>query len=178
MAVKSHLTFKPNTYSSQAKGPFEATGYHLFYFAADADDAARRPSSDVSLVLNRSEKWNCTLLKGCQGCYEFIGPQNIEKTGQVIHRLLPCPCHNCYRQFYQQCTNKNIVDEISEQNVSLVEGEDCQDFLEAPLDNYSVATLKAFMELHNVRIFASAKKKSDLIKQIIEDLSHCVITSE
>ena len=79
MAVKSHLTFKPNTYSSQAKGPFEATSYHLFYFAADADDAARRPSSDVSLVLNRSENGIAHFLRAAKRVMNLLGHKILKK---------------------------------------------------------------------------------------------------
>ena len=108
-AVKSSLRFIPKCYDHAPKPPFEATGYELFYYAANEIDEAGK--TDVMVTLNRAEMWDSNELHGCSQCYEFVGmaPLPDSNESHIGKRAFPCACENCLRDDYDACTNSHIV---------------------------------------------------------------------
>jgi hypothetical protein len=149
----------------KAKAPFEATNYMLFYFAANAEDAAGK---ECDYVLNRSEMWDNTAVAGSSTSYEFVGLA----LSKLKMRALPCPCENCFNNMHAECTNRYIVSAFKEFTVSEIVT-NCPDHLQLPLENnklYTNRLLKAFMKKYNKRVPGSILKPA-LIQLIKEELS-------
>lgn len=146
-AVKEHLVFEPKAYMNRAKPTFEATDYMLLYYAADANDAVGKA---CNFTLNRSEMWNPSVLKGSSTKYEFIGLAS----SKIAMRSLPCPCQQCFAGTYAMCTNIDIVSTFLEKTMTITVIE-APEYLELPLApnrDYSKPLLRAFLQLHDVRL--------------------------
>lgn len=169
--MKTTLSFKPKCYESKPKPPFEATGYELFYYAANVED--ENGKTDVMVTLNRSEMWNCSELKGSSACYEFNGLTN----SSIGMRMLPCPCAECIRGIYDACSNVRIVGDMKYQEMKHIAEVDVPDTLSMPLTSYTIAILKAFLKHHNIKL-PRKQNKVDLISCITSSLGDFVLENE
>ena len=175
-AVVKHMIFHPQTYQQRAKQPFEATGYKTYYVAAnDADEIGKE---GIYFTLNRREMWNCSTLKGSKSKYEFVGlPLTPTYGNQISMRFLPCPCEQCHQSNYVACSNRHIVENMATLEMNPIEGVNCPDFLDVPLDaNYTNAVLTEFIKLHsdNHKVPPHCTNKASLIRYITTNLGQFV----
>lgn len=172
-AVEEHLVFEPQKYTSKAKPPFEATGYKLYYYAANEADEAGKER--ISFTLNRSDMWNCTVLHGSSNAYEFVGlPRNVDNKNQIAMRWLPCPCKPCFEGDYNSCKNSNIVGDMEADEMKVILTAECPDRLDVPLTDYTVLVLKAFIVLHKEKL-PKKQTKPELIRYISSDEELCLL---
>lgn len=166
-AVEKHVIFNPRNYYSRAKGPYEATSYDVLYVAANEDD--EKGKLRVSATLDRTQMWNCTELKGCKDCHEFVGLESIEETNvhSILMRKMPCPCQHCYMGFYNECVNIDVVGTMGTHQMIKKDAVDCPEFLTAPLDNYKNGVLKAFIIQHAGNFPKGLKvRKAEMLRYI------------
>lgn len=135
---------------NRAKPIFEASNYLHFYVAAGDEDAVGK---ECIFVLNRKNKWDCTGVTNTNNSYEFIGLQE----SCIALRYLPCPCQHCSTFDYGCCDNKEIVGEMTMQEVNYKEV-DCPDVLIEPLTSYGNDILLGFMQANGVKIPARKVK--------------------
>lgn len=152
----------------------QATKFETYYVAANEDD--ERGKEDIWLTLNRNEKWNCSTLKGSSSCYEFAAePRDNHDEHIVYMRTLPCPCANCRVRNYGACTNIAIVGHMTAHVMTAAADVDCPDVLNAPLTDYTVPVLRAFITLHQGNVPAEATTKPRLIRHITDALAEFVV---
>lgn len=164
VAVKDNLVFKERAYMTQAKAPFEATNYMLYYFASNENNAEGKT---CDYVMDRSKMWDCSAVSGCSGAYDFVGISG----SSVLMRSLPCPCGSCCSERYDHCTNTAIVSRFEVKHIRQIVVE-CPDFLQLPLEGnrlYTNSLLKAFMRKYDMRVPGAADKRR-LIQLVTEQL--------
>lgn len=168
MAVNDHLDFTPpQNLLKNAKGPFQATGYELYYFAANEKDEEGKTL--VSETLDRTQMWDCNAAKGTNSAYEFVGlPQAGDGSYFITIRDFPCPCSVCRSMNYAECELQDTCGEIELRAMKYKEPADCPDILTAPLISYGVKVLKAFIKLRNDKVPGANVRKEALIKFIID----------
>lgn len=173
-AVQEHLVLNKRSYERREKPPFEATAYHLHYFAANAEDEVGKEG--VSGTLDRTKMWNCSVLKGSSSCHEFVGlPRGNGGEYRIKKRFLPCPCSQCRDELYHLCENVDIVEQMEEGTMKLINAVECPDVLTVPLSEYTIATLKSFIKLNNNnKLPSECTTKPTLIRYITTNLAHYV----
>ena len=172
--MKTHLILDKRDYKNREKLPFEATSYQLHYVAANESDACGK--DDVTAVLNRTTMWNCNVVSGSSGCYEFLGLPRAENGDfKIKRRLLPCPCLKCFEEQYDECTNVDVVGLMKSHTMREIAEVECPDFLTVPLDNYTVCEMKAFIKLYNNNIVPRhCNVKADFIRFIVDNLAEFI----
>ncbi len=149
------------------------TGYKLYYYAAS--EADEQGKERVAFTLNRADEWDCTPLKGVKNAYEFIGlPLSVDGNNQIAMRWLPCPCLHCFHAQYNSCVNKDIVGDMEADYMRWKAKADCPDRLDAPLSNYTIAVLKAFIKMHDHKL-PKKQTKPDLIHYITVNSELCLL---
>lgn len=171
-ATKEVSTFTPKKYGTKAKPKFEATNYITLFVAANEDD--ERGKLDVALTLNRSEMWDCNVLKGSFSCYEFIGmmPYPCGAT-MIAMRNLPCPCEYCVDCRYELCFNRAIVGEMTFSEMKLKPPVECMEELALPLTQYTVAVLKLFIKNQGDKLPKDLRKPS-LIDYVLRNFGELI----
>lgn len=170
MACWDYLKFDPQSLERRAKPTFEATAYHLYYYAADENDEMGKTL--VSATLDRKEKWNCNALNGSSDAYEVVGlPQSADGSTLVLKRHLPCPCQYCLTCAYAACQNEHIVGDPEVHEMKLLPPTDCPDILSVPLSQYTVKVLSAFITLRGGRTPNQTVRKDVIIKFIVDNYS-------
>jgi hypothetical protein len=166
-AVNDHLEFTSSNYESRAMPTFEATGYELYYYAADEADEAGK--SMVSFTLDRDTMWDCNAVKGSATAYEFIGLPKCGDDFLLLKRTLPCPCENCYSRRYGDCAFVDITGEFDIHTMKLTQPTNCPDMLTVPLENYTIKVLKSFIRLRSGKNAKQGATKPELIKFIVDN---------
>ena len=119
--------------------------------------------------------WNCTTVPGSSKHYEFIGIAPDGLKSRLVKRHLPCPCHNCYLNNYDECSNVHIVGRRTMNQMKEI-FEDCPAQLNVPLSNYTTSELKTFIKLYNDnKVPRECVNKTTTMHYIMEKLSHLVI---
>lgn len=171
LGVREHGQLKEKTWQNMPKAPFEATKYMLYYFAANAQDAAGKDHCDF--VLDRNEMWDNTNVPGCSFAYEFVGmPGNA-----ICMRRLPCPCALCCAERYDQCTNPRITGAFRNVVMRVVDV-DCPEFLQLPLEtnkDYTIKVLKAFLRQYEQRLPARLTKRGEIIQFVMQTLRNYLL---
>ena len=169
-AVKDNLDFIEHAHMNRSKPPFEATNYMLFYYASDEKDAEGKEF--CTAVLDRSEMWDCSAVKGSSTCYEFAGRAETS----IETRHLPCPCEYCSSHSDDmECTNAHVVGNKTLHAMTLVEYDDSE-YIKMPLDNHTIRDLMHFIRSHKIPL-PRDKKKANLIACIADNLAE-FITAE
>jgi hypothetical protein len=140
-------------------------------FAANATDAWGKEENCIA-ILDRTQMWNCTAVKGSSSSFEFVGLRD----SKISMRSLPCPCQSCFDNNFDACTNLAFTEEKVTQELTLVEIV-CPQFLTMPLDTITNPVLEAFLKMHGVKL-PKSKKKSELIKTIMDTLEQYVINHD
>jgi hypothetical protein len=166
-AVDQHLEFSAQNYERKEKPPFEATGYKLYYYAADQDDETGK--RDVAHTLDRKQMWDCTAIKETNRCYEFVGLPPVGDVPQLSLRYLPCPCECCRDENYGQCGNAAIVGEMKTSSITFKQPAECPDRLETPLNQYINDILRAFIKMYENKVPARLTTKAQLVKHILDN---------
>lgn len=176
--MKTTLSFKGKCYDSKPKQPFEATGYELFYYAANEQDETGK--TDVMVTLDRSQMWNCSELKGSSACYEFNGMENsfigmlhLLECGRCRVRVL----HVYAVNMMNARTGTEIVGDMNVLEMKYIAAVDVPDTLTLPLNTYSIATLKAFLKHHSIKL-PKKRNKINLIQCITDVLGQFILVNE
>ena len=167
-ALQQYLVLKEQAYMDREKPTFEASNYLLFYVAAGDEDAVDK---ECIFALNRMNKWDCTGVTNTNLCYEFMGLQE----SCIALRHLPCPCQHCATFDYGCCDNKEVVGEMTMQEVYYKEV-DCPDVLVEPLTSYANAVLLAFMQANGVKI-PTHKIKTEYIAALRGKVPHLILNN-
>lgn len=167
--MQDNLKFTPpQDLDRRAKPTFEATGYELYYYAADEDDEVGKTM--VSGTLDRKQKWDSNGTLGSSTSYEFIGlPEGVGGINMITIRALPCPCHACASATYAVCKHLDICGQPELRVMRLAEPTDCPDILTVPLTEYSTKVLKAFVGLRGGKLSSRITRKDDIIKYIVDN---------
>ena len=172
VAAKKVVTLTPKLWLNKAKPPFEATRYQLYYVAAN--EADEQGKTDVWLTLDRTQMWNCNTLYGSKSCYEFIGIMpTFDGKNQVAMRFLPCPCEHCVAFAFEMCLNRDIVENMTFEIMTLKAEVEEEEILAQPLNQYVVAVLKKFITSHHSKL-PRRQTKPFLIQHILDNLREFV----
>lgn len=175
--LKESSVFVPKDYSKRAKPIYSASKYETYYVAADENDELGK--EDIWLTLNREEKRDCTPLHGSSFCYDFLAePSENRNEHIVLMRHLPCPCAECRNRNYGACTNKDIVGEMTAQELSYLAAVDTPDLLNTPLTQYTCAVLRAFIVSQQGPVPRVVTTKPQLIAHITNTLAAFVVDRE
>lgn len=167
-AAKKVVKLEPKCWLKKPKPPFEATGYQMYYVAAD--EADEQGKLDIMLTLDRTQKWNCKPLNGLKSCYEFIGiVPTYDGKQQIAMRFLPCPCEHCVVFRFEMCLNRAIVENMTFEVMTAVAAVECEDTLAQPLNQYVVSVLKKFITDNEQRL-PRKQTKANLIEHIMANL--------
>lgn len=170
--AKKVVVLKPKTWVKRPKPPFEATGYQFYYVAAD--EADEQGKLDIMLTLDRSQKWDCKPLHGLKSCYEFIGIMpTYDGKNQIAMRFLPCPCEHCVACRFEDCLNRDIVENMSFHVMTPLEAVEDEETLAQPLTQYVVRVLKNFIKYHDMPL-PRQPTKPNLILFIMNSLHEYV----
>ena len=167
----------PKDYSKRPKPIYSATKYETYYVAADENDELGK--EDIWLTLNRKEKRDCTSLHGSSVCYDFLAEPHANHDEHIIlMRHLPCPCAECRSRNYGACTNKEIVGEMTAQELNYLAAVDTPDLLNTPLTQYTLPVLRAFIVMQQGAVPREATTKPLLITHITNTLADYVVDCE
>ena len=175
MAVHKHLKFTPpQNLHKNAKGPFEATGYELYYYAANEKDEEGKTL--VSTTLDRTQMWDCNTASGTNTSYEFVGlPEAAGGVHFTSIRDLPCPCHSCRSINYAGCVLQDICGNVELRTMVFKAPVDCPDMLTSPLTVYDKNVLKAFIKLRSGKAPKENVRKNELIRIIVNKYREYVV---